>query len=368
MARKGGKDRGLIEVKVNGVSVWYVRLTHNGVTLPRFGPFTTKTEAKDFYRDRKAEQGRGLFFPDHYCRRKPGNTLIKGDLVEKVIDAHLDRRDMKRKKSRQDDERYAAFWKERCAGKGMGDLSKTFFQDVVSWLEEDQEYATSTVYNYMQFMRHCILCYLQDHDLRNPLRGVLIPHPDPAGRVNYLHDEDEPALMEALGPVYSLWVKIALDTGLRSTEQRERPWTDIDLNLGIITLPDPKAGKVQYVRISAECIEWFRQLPSRETSPWPFPAISDLSKPIGGAVILHDVLYPALDKAGLLEKGITWHTFRHTFASRLAMEGATETELVSALRHSGPSLIKRYVHLMPQHMQGVLGRLGARRARLLRAV
>ena len=49
--------------------------------------------------------------------------------------------------------------------------------------------------------------------------------------------------------------------------------------------------------------------------------------------------------------GVSWHTLRHTFASRLAMDGATESTIAALLRHSGTALVKRYAHLSPSHLQ-----------------
>jgi len=67
------------------------------------------------------------------------------------------------------------------------------------------------------------------------------------------------------------------------------------------------------------------------------------------------IVIPAIRKAGL--EDVTWHTLRHTFASRLAMAGATERELQEALRHSSTVLVKRYAHLSPKQLPGVMERV-----------
>jgi hypothetical protein len=49
MARAGRRDRGLLAKKDSaGKPVWYVRLYHEGKER-RFGSFSTKTAARDFY-------------------------------------------------------------------------------------------------------------------------------------------------------------------------------------------------------------------------------------------------------------------------------------------------------------------------------
>ncbi len=56
---------------------------------------------------------------------------------------------------------------------------------------------------------------------------------------------------------------------------------------------------------------------------------------------------------------VTWHTLRHTFASRLAMSGATEQDIASCLRHSSTALLSRYAHLSPTHLKGVMEKVSA---------
>ena len=48
---------------------------------------------------------------------------------------------------------------------------------------------------------------------------------------------------------------------------------------------------------------------------------------------------------------VTWHTFRHTFASRLAMNGQSESTIAALLRHSGTNMVQRYAHLSPTHLR-----------------
>lgn len=61
---------------------------------------------------------------------------------------------------------------------------------------------------------------------------------------------------------------------------------------------------------------------------------------------------PAVKRAGL--EGVTWHTLRHTFASRLAMSGQTPSTIAALLRHSGINLVARYAHLDPSHLKSAV--------------
>ena len=55
-----------------------------------------------------------------------------------------------------------------------------------------------------------------------------------------------------------------------------------------------------------------------------------------------------------------FHDLRHTAASYLAMEGATQIEIADVLGHKQLQMVKRYAHLSEQHTVSVLERINAR--------
>jgi integrase len=60
-----------------------------------------------------------------------------------------------------------------------------------------------------------------------------------------------------------------------------------------------------------------------------------------------DVLRPALERAGLAERGVTWLTLRHTAASLMFDAGLTLFEVQQRLGHKSPTLTAEvYTHLM----------------------
>ncbi len=98
-------------------------------------------------------------------------------------------------------------------------------------------------------------------------------------------------------------------TGLRRSEQFTLRWADIDLDRGLITLPQTKSGHVQYVHLTEEAKQILRSLIPGNTSVWVFP--SDNPETHLDADNFYGRIYmPALVKAKLT--GVTWHTLRHT--------------------------------------------------------
>ena len=73
--------------------------------------------------------------------------------------------------------------------------------------------------------------------------------------------------------------------------------------------------------------------------------------------IYRRVYLPAVDELGL--EGVTWHSLRHTFASRLAMSGCSESTIAALLRHNGTSLVRRYAHLSPRYLREAVGRVAS---------
>jgi integrase len=68
-------------------------------------------------------------------------------------------------------------------------------------------------------------------------------------------------------------------------------------------------------------------------------------------------LKAALTRAGL--SGITWHTFRHTFASRLTRSGAHLVTVKELLGHSTVVVTMRYAHSNDEAKRRAISKLSS---------
>ena len=222
-------------------------------------------------------------------------------------------------------------------------------------------YAPQTVVHYLKFLRHVLYHVIGKSKLReNPFEQVKLPKVR-AGRTRFLSPDEEKILCEKLGPTHAPWVRLAILTGLRKSEQFGLRWADVDLHLGIITLAETKNGNVQYVPLSEEAKTIFRGLHAvaeaqaianqQSRSIWVFTS-ENRSTHLEVHNFYGRIYLPAVKSAGL--EGVTWHTLRHTFASRLAMDGKTESTIAALLRHSGTGLVARYAHLSPSHLKAAV--------------
>ncbi|MCH8041219.1 MAG: site-specific integrase [Nitrospinae bacterium] len=326
-----------------GKPAWYVRLWHEGKER-RFGAFQSKTKARELYEKAKLEQKEGRFFPERY--HHGGHMKLK-ELIQGYMATNT-------KKTVKNDWCYARFWSKRFSEVRLNGINP----EAIDQAKHDLSHGLSnqTVVHYLKFLRHVLNLAVKKGKLsRNPFAEVEMPKLS-KGRLRFLSLDEEDRLLKAIGARYAPWVRFAILTGLRQGEQFDLKWVDIDLEGGLITLPHTKAGSIQYAPLSQEAKEILQNLESWQTSQWVFPS-KNPGTPIDPFNFYHRTYLPALEQAEL--EGVTWHTLWHTFASRLAMSGATEQDIASCLRHSTTALVKRYAHLSQTHLKGVMEKVSA---------
>ncbi len=345
MARKGRVDRGLYsKPNVQGKLLWYVRLFHHGKGN-RFGPFPTKTMAREFYEKCKREQREGQFFPERYHQQ---GTPLATDWIDQYVGKLAV--SGKSTKTQYEERRYGEWWKTRLAGKQLSHITPADLDEAKEELV-GEEYAAETIKHYLKFLRHVLNLAVRDGKVeKNPFARFTMPKTG-HGKTRFLTMQEEAALLKALGQPYATWARLAILTGLRKTELFSLRWTNVDLEQGFITLPQTKSGKVQYAPLNEEAKALLRDFPSWKYSAWVFP-----NKTMGSQLDSYNfygrIFRPAVKKAKL--EGVTWHTLRHTFASRLAMNGQSDSTIAALLRHSGTALVQRYAHLSPTHLRAAV--------------
>ena len=131
-----------------------------------------------------------------------------------------------------------------------------------------------------------------------------------------------------LSPAYHAIVITAMHTGLRQGELLRLTWADIGWNVGVMTVQEPKADERQRIPMNSVAVGLLSRL-NEERVPAPLDA-----------VFHHDARYlrRAFDRA-VKRAGLTpfrFHDLRHTFASRLAIQGANDRTLMALGRWEVP--------------------------------
>ena len=151
-------------------------------------------------------------------------------------------------------------------------------------------------------------------------------------------------------------LRLMLDTGLRLSEAIELRWKDIDLNSGKVMVRCGKGskdrtlwtGKANLVAL----VEW-QERQARECTGSPQAAFTTKE---GGKLdprYIQRMVKRYAVKAGI-EKDISPHTLRHTFATDLYRETTNIRLTQKALGHSNLATTQIYTHIVDDELEGAL--------------
>lgn len=168
-----------------------------------------------------------------------------------------------------------------------------------------------------------------------------------AARICYLTDDQCRQLVAACDDDFSDLVVAALLTGCRYAEISNLIVDDFNADSGTVRIRVSKSGRPRYVALTDEGRQFFE----RQISGKPRDALlflrskgqrwkrADQQRPLASACA----------KAEL--DNVTFHGFRHTYASRLAMKGVPFAVIAAQLGHADTRMVERhYGHLTPNYV------------------
>ena len=338
MWKKDREDRGLLK---RG-RIWYVRYADQHgkihVESTRSG---SRSNALKVYQKRKNEIAEGRFFPELVRRNVTFDELVK-DTVARA----RERYEMKypNRKFRAGRYQIVSDWFK---GRQAASLTP---QEIATKITEHCK-APATYNRYRVAMSHVFKIGMENKKVaENPARLVKL-QVENNERVRFLEPEEERALravIRARRPEREPEFDLSLQTGLRFSEQYNLRWNDVDLKRNLLTIPLAKSGRRERVPINSEA----RKALARLRALWPD---SELVCPGGDA---HREWWDA----ARTEAEITdfrWHDLRHTFASRLVMNGVDILTVNKLLRHKTLQVTMRYAHLAATHLHDAVEKLAS---------
>jgi len=200
------------------------------------------------------------------------------------------------------------------------------------------------------FLKHVFNVAIRDGKTdRNPVSKVRMLK-EPSGRVRYLSDEEEMRLMSALATDSERErIRFLVQTGLRKSEFANLRWKDVDLKAGVITIPRSKNGETRHVQSNpgadAPSDRFFSACVSKQGSPLTHWA---------------EKMFPEAVKIAQIND-CRFHDLRHTFASRLVMEGVDLLTIKELGGWKTLLMVQRYAHLSPSHRNHAIERLVTRK-------
>jgi len=325
MARKGGADRGITQRK--GRAGWWVRLYANG--RERWFKCDTKSQAKALYGRLKAEQREGKYF------EKPRAVPFRDMALEylQAVEA--------RRKRKGDDQARMNRWLTAFGNQDASTITIRQIEKVLTDLQ-DEGMQPATLVRHLTVLKAAF----------NRAKRLGLAKENPAclvkpPRVNnvlvrYLTPDQEATLLSHLPEKYRPVVVTALNTGLRQGELLRLTWADVDWNVGVLTIHETKAGERRRVPMNSTVVGLLSDLkgaPQANTCERIFPF---------DARYVRRTFEEAVKAAGLAP--FRFHDLRHTFASRLAMQGANDRTLMALGGWRSPAMLSRYAHLSPTHL------------------
>ena len=197
----------------------------------------------------------------------------------------------------------------------------------------------------------------------NPVLNVRRPAPG-VGRNRRLAADEEKRLLAAVdahsNPMLRWIVRIALETGMRSSEITTLRRNQVDLERRIVRLLETKNTLPRTVPLTADATELFQQALAHPIRPidtdlifFGEPGKDGKRRPYNFNKVWLDI------KRSVGCSDFRFHDLRHEAVSRFVEAGLSDQEVSAISGHKSMQMLKRYTHLRAEDLVEKLDRLAA---------
>ena len=295
--------------------VWYADFyDQQGKRVQESTGTANRREAEKFLALRISEVHRGVY-------AKPVIVSLK-DFGERFLDyARTHKRSWKR------DEQMMAHLRRHFGDVNLADIGALSVEEYQQ--ERIREVCPATVNRELALLKHMFNVAERwgMHSGTNPVRLVKFL-PEDNLRFQTLSGDEERRLLAASPPYLRELILFAINTGLRCGDIFDLQWQEVDLEQRRLIIVMKKTRHVLEVPLNDTAAEVLQARQAVKHGPYVF------YNPVTGDRF-HDLkvgMKAALKRAELA--GVTWHTFRHTFASRLTGCGVDLVTVKELLGHS----------------------------------
>jgi integrase len=221
------------------------------------------------------------------------------------------------------------WWTHHWGSLAIANLTHTEILDLAQLLCRQGRKET-TLAHYLRFLRQACAWGVASGQLsHDPCVAIELPKERPLP-LRILTEEEEARLCLALGAPYAEWVRFAIVTGLRESEQFHLRWADVDAARGSVMLPHATSGTFLTFALPAEAIALLQQWRALTESPWVFPDPDNFRQPIDFHLFYVRHWGQAIAAAQLGR--LCWRDLRHSCGGRLALQGLPISEIQHFMR------------------------------------
>ncbi|MCI0625908.1 MAG: site-specific integrase [Acidobacteria bacterium] len=187
---------------------------------------------------------------------------------------------------------------------------------------------------------------------------------EPLNRVRYLTEQEEAALLKECSEPLRTIVLLGIYAGLRiNAEALSLTKGNVDLSRRLLTIEAAysKNGETQTIPIHSKLLRPLKERMQESRSEHVFERKDGKQiafEQSDGKRIrsVRTAFTNACERANLA--GVSPHTLRHTFASRLGMAGVNNITLQKLGRWKEPEMILRYAHFSQEHLADAIEKIG----------
>lgn len=183
---------------------------------------------------------------------------------------------------------------------------------------------------------------------RNPVRAVshLPEHND---KLRWLNDAEEERLLGYAPEWFKSIILAALNTGMRKGELLRLKWADLDFEQRLVRASHTKNHRVRYIPMNQPLYDLLQSIDHFSGPKGPSPYVFTNTDTGSRFKALNGSFERVCERAGFDD--VTFHTLRHTFASRLAQAGVPLNNIRELLGHGDMKVTMRYAHLAPNNLR-----------------
>lgn len=192
----------------------------------------------------------------------------------------------------------------------------------------------------------------------NPVSGIEMPKIDNNRERMLTQDECEKLLAELKKRSLATWAitVVALNTGARRGELFSLEWRDVDLISSVATFRETKNGRTRRVPLNRQAKQAIETMERRSGLVFPLLDGREQTHNLPTFVrVANDLFNP---EGTPKRYRVTFHTLRHTAASRLVAAGIPLNVVQEILGHRSLKMLERYSHLLPNATRAAVEVLG----------